>query len=221
METNQLTEEQLKDAFCEVRKAHRLLYEYQRRMQDLTWFIKNKLGFPQYEGYKKYSNTISSHNKITYDMWSWDWIYTYVFEYYLGWQENIDKHNTWRLSVIQISDTGYYKNKEKGSSATNLSSYASPEESESRLLFYLSVAPNSAEEYDVDVDGVIETCAESAEFDKEDFKIIKNPQKQGYVQIAYSVPLSRFVDETKTIQILRDFVKLCNDNADTSLSIQE
>lgn len=221
METNQLTEEQLKVAFCEVRKAHRLIYEYQRRMQDLTWFIKNKLGFNVYEGYKKFSDPLKSSNRIGVDYWSWDWIYTYVFEYYLGWQENKDKHNSWRLSVIQISDTGYYKNKLKGSSETYLSSYASPEESESRLLFYLSVAPNSAEEYDVDVDGVIETCAESAEFDKEDFRIIKNPQKQEYVQIAYSVPLSRFVDETKTMQILRDFVKYCNDNAGTDLKIQE
>lgn len=219
METNQLTEEQLKVAFCEVRKAHRLIYEYQRRMQDLTWFIKNKLGFNVYEGYKKFSDPLKSSNKIGVHYCSWNWIYTYVFEYYLG--ENADEDNSWRLYVIQISDTGYYKNKEKGSSKTNLSSYASPEESESRLLFYLAVAPNSAEEYDEDVDGIIESCAESAEFDKEDVKIIKNPQKQGYVQIAYSVPLSRFVDETKTIEILHDFVRLCNDNTDISLSIQE
>mgnify|MGYP003298436630 FL=1 len=83
MATSQLNEEQLKDALCEVRKAHRLVYEYQRRMQDLSWFIRNKLGFNEYKGFKKFSAPLSSRNTISVDNWSWDWIYSYVYEYYI------------------------------------------------------------------------------------------------------------------------------------------
>ena len=215
-----MNEEQLKDAFCEVRKAHRLIYEYQRRMQDLTWFIKNKLGFPQYDGHKKFSGTVSSRNKIHHDNWSWDFIYTYVFEYHLGQQENKEKHISWALSLIQVSDTGFYKNRANGSSQTNLSSYAPPEESESRLLFYLSAAPKEVQR-NWNPDLIINDFAASGEFDKTEFKKIVDTQKQGCVQIVYSVPLSRFIDATNTIQVLRDFVGYCNDNAGTSLSVQE
>lgn len=220
MGAKQMNEEQLKDAFCEVRKAHRLIYEYQRRMQDLTWFIKNKLGFPKYEGYKKFSQPVSSRNKIYHDNWSWDFIYTYVFEYSLGTQEDKEKHISWALSLIQVSDTGFYINQTTGSSKTNISSYAPPEESESRLLFYLSAAPET-EQRDWAPDPIINNYAASSEFDKEEFSKIVNTQKPGCVQIVYSVPLSRFIDATNTTQILRDFVRYCNDNAGTSLSLQE
>ena len=74
MESNKLTKEQqqLETALCEVRKAHRLIYEYQRRMQDLSWFIKTKLGFDKYEGYKMFSAPLSSRNTIHLENWSWD-----------------------------------------------------------------------------------------------------------------------------------------------------
>ena len=84
MAPHQLNEEELNNAFLNVRKAHRLIYEYQRRMQDLTWYIKNKLGFPNYKGFKQFSEALSSRNTIYLDNWSWDWIYSYMYEYHLG-----------------------------------------------------------------------------------------------------------------------------------------
>ena len=210
METNQLTEEQLKVAFCEVRKAHRLIYEYQRRMQDLSWFIRNKLGYNNYQGFKKFSNTLKSSNKIEHDFWSWDWIYSYVYEYFLGEQTNKKNENSWRLSIIQISDDGFYKKKD--SVATNLKTFATVEESQSKLLFYLSVATKNAN-YDWDPSGIIKKYA-----DKEGGYTIKNDTK---TQIVFSVSMTKFVNEEATMQILRDFVKYCNDNAGTDLKIQE
>lgn len=215
-----MNEEELKSALCEVRKAHRLIYEYQRRMQDLTWFVKNKLGFPQYEGYKKFSGTVSSRNKIYHDNWSWDFIYTYVFEYHFGRQDDKEKHIFWTLSVIQISDTGFYENKEMGASKTLISSYATPEKSESRLLFYLSVAPESAQP-DWSPNDIIDTYAASGELGAIVSKAIPNPQKPGCVQIVYSVPLEKFIDATNTMQVLRDFVAYCNGHAGTTLRLQE
>lgn len=221
METHQLTEEQLENALCEVRKAHRLIYEYQRRMQDLSWFIKNKLGFPLYKGYKKFSNPISRNN-ISYDMWAWDFIYSYVFNYFLGEQSDPEKHISWKLSVIQISDTGHFKNVDKGSTRTNTSSYALPEESESRLLFYLTVIPESDTLRElIDTNTIVDAYANSAEFGKVFSTVIDDRQQSVNKQVVYSVPISRFIDEESTIQVLRDFVLYCNDNVGTSLKIQE
>lgn len=210
METNLLTEEQLQEAFCEVRKAHRLIYEYQRRMQDLTWFIKNKLGFKIYEGHKQFSDTLKSSNKISVNSWSWDWIYTYVYEYHLG---ELDKQFV-KLSLIQVSDTGYYQKIGKGGVKTKLNTFADVEESESKLIFYLSIKSKLEESYIWDVDRILKKYIVEDEF----FKI---DDQTGRIQIVYSVPLSKLLNEEATMQILREFVQFCNENAGTNLKIQE
>lgn len=214
METNRLTELQLKDAFCEVRKAHRLIYEYQHRMQDLTWFIKNKLGFPKYEGYKKFSNPLGDGKKIYVDNWSWDWIYTYMYEYYLGECTTDNNDYSWRMSIIQISDTGFYQNKDAGAKPTKINSFASADDSESKILFHLSVAPKKLKDYDCDINVIIEKYANENTF----VKINERPE---HIQIVYSVALSKFIDEESTMRILRCFVDYCNKEAGTCLEIQE
>ena len=160
MGTNQLTEEQLKVAFCEVRKAHRLIYEYQRRMQDLSWFIKNKLGFDQYTGWKKFSYPLNSRHTIRVDNWSWDWIYTYMYEYHLGEQSNKKNENSWKCSVIQISDTGFFKKQKDGAERTQVNTFAPADESESKLIFYLSVSPKKTKNHIWNPDGIIEKYAD-------------------------------------------------------------
>lgn len=214
MGTNQLTEEQLKVAFCEVRKAHRLIYEYQRRMRDLSTFIRNKLGFNAYEGYKRFSNALSNRDGNNADKSSWDWIYTYVFEYWLGYQK-VGEDRILGLSVIQVSDTGCYKEGKKNS---DISTFPKVEDSDSRLMFYLCVRPNEAPDMNWNAEEII---AQQILKDKpECFRPKNRPE---LVKVTYSVPLSKFVDEEATTEILREFVNFCNkeENAGTNLEIQE
>lgn len=213
METNiNKLEKQLKDTLCEVRKAHRLIYEYQRRMQDLSWFISNKLGFDEYKGWKKFSKPLKSSNKINVNNCSWDWIYSYVYEYCFG--EQTVNDNSWKLSIIQVSDTGYYQNRGNDAKQTQLQTFASADKSESKILFYLSLAKKSAKKYDWNSDKIINKYAVQDGF----FKLEEHPN---HIQIVYSVPMWKFVDENATMQILRKFVDYCNKNAGTNLKIQE
>ena len=49
----------LAEALCEVRKAHRLIFSYQERMLSLIRFIRNKLDFnTKFSGVKHFSNII-------------------------------------------------------------------------------------------------------------------------------------------------------------------
>lgn len=214
METNQLTEDQLKDAFCEVRKAHRLIYEYQRRMKYLSIYIRNKLDFNAFEGYKRFSNALSNRDGNNADKSSWDWMYTYVFEYWLGYQ-NVDKNKRLGLSVIQVSDTGCYVG---GKRNYRIGKFPSVEESDSRLMFYLVVRPNTAKNMDWRADEIIEQYIL-----KDEPQCFRPESRPELVKVTYSVPLSRFTDETQTIKILREFVDFCNkkENAGTNLKIQE
>lgn len=214
METNQLTENQLKlqDAFCEVRKAHRLIYEYQRRMQDLTWFIKNKLGFPEYSGWKFFSNTISHKHIIEHDLWAWDWIYTYVFDYFLGYK-TLNDELTMGLGVIQITDTGYFKAKKEKTniSETDLFLFSPEKESDSVLMFYLLKGEEPGKYWKEEK--MIEEYATALGFNKQ--------ETDQHTHCIYTVPLYRFENEEATMQILREFVQCCNENAGTNLQIQE
>ena len=204
MAPHQLNEEELNDAFLNIRKAHRLIYEYQRRMQDLAWYIKNKLSLPAYEGYKHFSLPLSSRHTIHPDNWSWDWIYTYLYEYHLG-SICID-NNEIKLSLFQVSDNGFYKSTSESKHQTQVDSFAAAEKSDSLLTFYAVIKQNDTECRECDYDRV---CATIPQISKSD----------NCVEIYYPVPLQRFANEESTIDVLKEFVKYCKDNANVELEI--
>ena len=99
----------------DVRKAHRIIYQFQDRMLQLMNRIANDYGLNYPVGRKRFSNPVGSTrrgndypeaNLRIHDIWVWDMIYTYEFEYYFG---KILRNNlNGCLTVFQISDNGYY-----------------------------------------------------------------------------------------------------------------
>lgn len=99
----------------DVRKAHRIIYQFQDRMLQLMNRIANDYGLNHPVGRKRFSNPVGSTrrgndypeaNLRIHDKWVWDMIYTYEFEYYFG---KILRNNlNGCLTVFQISDNGYY-----------------------------------------------------------------------------------------------------------------
>ena len=99
----------------DVRKAHRIIYQFQDRMLQLMNRIANDYGLNHPVGRKRFSNPVGSTrrgndypeaNLRIHDKWVWDMIYTYEFEYYFG---KIFRNNlNGCLTVFQISDNGYY-----------------------------------------------------------------------------------------------------------------
>ena len=85
-----------KDALANVRGAFRTLASYQQSMLSIVNYIKNRSGIQNARilGAKRFSNTIRTCRNINEDydanlnifndMWSWDFLYGYIFEYYLG-----------------------------------------------------------------------------------------------------------------------------------------
>lgn len=218
MESNKLTEEQLKAALCEVRKAHRLIYEYQRRMQDLSWFIKNKLGFNKsksvFEGYTRFSESLSNREGNNVSGKSpWDWLYSYVYEYFLGYQEG--NAHTLGLSVIQITDTGYYANKR--TTKSDLSTFLPADKSDTRLMFYMVKREDKYQKTNMDwkAKEIIEEYAL-----KEKSKIFPS-NRPDLKRVIFTAPLSRFIDEESTMKVLHEFVEYCNKEVGTQLKIQQ
>lgn len=205
------------NALCDVRRAHRLIYSYQQRMLDLAYFIKTKLDFPDFHGKKRFSGDISKNRSSRYlriwnDMWAWDFLYSYTFEYYLG-EIKLEDGSDCALSIIQYSDTGYFET--EGDSRTDINSFANEEESESKLLFILEVKPKNAKQWIWDI--------HKLSLDKEyaSMKHTKTllPSEKGNVQVLYSFPLDCFLNEKTSLKALKEFVDYCKENDVVELNL--
>lgn len=109
------TKEDIKQMMIDVRKAHRLIYQFQDRMLQLMKLIANTYDLSHPAGRKRFSNPVSimrrgsdypEANLKVYDKWAWDMLYTYEFEYYFG--KSIRNNLAGCLSIFQIADNGYY-----------------------------------------------------------------------------------------------------------------
>lgn len=208
--------EELNQALCDVRKAHRLIYAYQQKMLDLTHFIKTKLGFPEYAGIKRFSNKLGGTRsdyaelKLHNGMWAWDFLYSYVFEYYLG-----EKDGFMCMSIIQVSDTGYFDSIDL--QKTKIDTFKSEEESESKLIFVIEKKIKSESKFAWNPDWIQKEL-----FNNQD-RMSKNHTKdclrdEDNVQIIFSFPLERFSNEKTTLEALNEFISYCDEN-DISLKL--
>ena len=228
METNT---QKLTNALQDVRRAHRILYAYQRRMLDLVHFIQSKLDMREFRGFKHFSNPIHgrrkghSRLKIWHDMWAWDYLYSYLFEYYLGEKEADDKQHNYKLSLIQYSDTGYF-DKEEEEEATRaetkkrfkpeedprleLEKFKPEKESSSKLLFFLEYKPKDRNWEWGDGTSLEGIVLDKEVGRKEHTKTFRDTTTGG-MQILCSFPLERFINMEATLKVLREFRSFCQE----------
>ena len=140
------------ELFINIRKSIRLLYEYQKRMQGTVFHIKSILNLSpagRIEVNKLYSLTPRlskeyGETQLSRNNWAWDYLYPMAMEYHLG-EKKIDGYS-FRLSVIQVTDDGYYKAKQQNLSVDRLDTYtySSSEDSNSFLLFVMEFKPSNS-----------------------------------------------------------------------------
>ena len=210
------TTENLSKALQDVRRAHRILYAYQRRMLDLVHFIQSKLDMPVKDlcGIKHFSKPIYGRSKghsrlnIWHTMWAWDYLYSYLFEYYLGEKEAGDKLHNYKLSLIQYSDTGYFD--QDGQKRGRISEFGSEEESSSKLLFFLEYKPKDSE-WEWKDGSYMEGIVLNKEVGrKEHTKEFRDTSADGK-QILCSFPLERFINMEATLEVLSEFRSYCQE----------
>lgn len=204
-------QEELKEALCDVRRAHRIIYSYQARMLDLINFIVAKLDLTRIEGATKFfSNDVRRGRKdyaplqIFNGMWAWDFVYPYLMEYYLGEYEEVNGDSS-SISVIQYSDTGYFEKSDN--SRTDIDSFAPEEESISKLLFIIEKKPKKIKNWVWDIEDIVMDKQYASK--KHTSSVV---DKKGCRQGIYSFPIERFIDEKSSVQALQEFLDFCKDN---------
>ena len=180
-------------------------------MLDLVHFIQSKLDMPKFRGFKHFSRPISKNSgylTIWHDMWAWDYLYSYLFEYYFGEKETGDKLHNYKLSLIQYSDTGYFD--QDGQKRGRISEFGSEEESSSKLLFFLEYKPKDSEWVWKDGSYMERIVLDKKVGSKEHTKEVRDTATEGK-QILCSFPLERFINMEATLEVLREFRSYCQE----------
>ena len=123
-------------ALLDVRRAYRLLHDYQRAALDGVKYIGSQLGFTYNNGYPHFSDPTPKNGKDALNRWAWDWLNLVHFNF--NFSKTTEGEGDISLSIMLFSDTGFYIAADKDADATDISSFASVENSETKvgILFY-------------------------------------------------------------------------------------
>jgi len=121
------------DALLDVRKAYRLLHNFQRSALDAASYIGDRLGFPYEGGYPHFTSCRRGDGKGWLGLSAWDWLNLYFYEFHFMKQEEEDK--LIHFSILLSSDTGYYLNESFAPDRDDPGTYPSAEQSKTKMGF--------------------------------------------------------------------------------------
>ena len=207
------SKDDLDDSLYEVRKAYRLLKEYQERILNIVFYIKEKLSMPEVIGDRWFCDPLrkkkNGYLKLFPGMWSWDFMYSYEFEYNFG-DVELDENREYSLSIVQVSDTGYYE--KEAADKNDISTFLRSDLSNSLFLFILVVK-------DVEDDWLWQERIEEIK----DRLLLSSDttycEKGVFASKKYS--LSEFIDQGSTNSVLLDFSVLVNAECNVELVKEE
>lgn len=188
---------ELSESLKEVRKAYRLIFDFQSRILDLMSFIKGKLDFEYEGGYVKYSNQSPRNGSGGLKLWSWDWLNLYFYEFHFKSKiVNSDKIN---FSIFLLCDSGYFESKKDNSlSKLNVEKYKNSDESVTKLIFV--AAKNTWRHFaEENWNNTFFTLSDSGQ-----------KKEENGIMIFKSYNLEMFGDEISATSVLKDFVLYAN-----------
>ena len=175
--------------FLDVRKAYRLLYDYQARVLSLVKFIGSSYKIPYAKGFPKFSSKGSGN----LGNWSWDWLNMYYYEFHF--EKNKGENKVW-FSVFLVSDTGFFDaNKESKVSKLSVESFKKVNESETKLIF-VAGPQNWNHEW-------------GGYWDLGNFLFDESGHSESKDLVFKSYSLSSFLNEEGTLKQLKDFEQYC------------
>ena len=219
---------EIDNIFVDVRNAFRLLNRYQKRILQIVSYVREQTPYTDMWGSRNwYFDEINKRRNspdpeyaklsVRKDMWGWDFLYGYIFEYYFG-RQRVDKKNA-EMSIFQISDDGYFISSQDKKHMTDIASFTPSEQSHSFLIFNLSVFPTKEcnlwlsdpsfpdDEWD---DFLTKFLSSSS-----DTKITRNVK--GEVTILKKYEMQRFTSQNAADEVIRDFGKIVRENTGIEL----
>ena len=187
---------QLDNALCDVRKAFRLLYSYQLRVLDLVKFISNNLEYDYKGGNSIFSNPCPRNGKGNLNLWAWDWLNMYYYEFFFGYK-TIAGHNI-TFSIFIQSDTGYFDTEDN--SRISVEKFTLVENSKTRLILVAGKDGWNVDKFHLKLKELTSTNTNFYE-----------SLTEGGIIIGKAYNLSEFLNEESTRSKIEDFVFFCKE----------
>ena len=219
---------EIDNIFVDVRNAFRLLHKYQQRILHIVSYIREQTPFTDMWGCKDwYSNEIGKRRNspdadyaklaIWKDMWGWDFLYGYIFEYYFG-KERIDKKNV-EMSIFQISDDGYFISNQDKKNMEDISSFEPSESSHSYLVLNVSIfttkdSSNWLNDPSFPNDDWTDFLTK---FLSSPSNIIITKNEKGETTILKKYEMQRFTSQQEADIVIRDFGKIVKEQTGIEL----
>ncbi len=209
----------LDNAFVDIRNAFRLLYRYQSRVLDIVGYIREHTPYTDMWGKRLFCDILHTRNDcpdkgyaklyVWSDMWAWDFMYNYLFEYYFG-QAKFGR-KTLKMSVIQVSDDGFYKSIAKNPTETDISTFLPSDESNSYLILTVGYNARLRDESENDADRFLHKFLAGSK----DLCVYSNDK--GHWAITKRYPMQRFSSQKEADKVLADFGRIVRDNTGIEL----
>lgn len=211
---------EIENAFVDVRTAFRVLKEYQERIINIVYYIKEQVLFPDIWGRRWYSNDLRKRNdcpekyaqlNIEKETSGWRFLPAFLLEYYFG-NKKVGKQ-TLEFSVFQISDDGWATTPEAVYYDT--STFTPLGDSHSYLMFYFSSYLKLADVLWLENPD----CQEEDQHDflakalssSQSFLVHKNDK--GSISVLKKYDMSRFSSQEETDKIIADFCKIVKEQS--------
>lgn len=219
---------EIDNIFIDVRNAFRLLNRYQKRVLHIVNYIREQTPYVDMWGSKgdffscignKRNSPDCDYAKLRVhkDMWGWDFLYGYIFEYYFGPIKFGRK--TAEMSIFQISDDGFFISEHEKKHMTDVSSFSPADKSHSYLLLNISVFTTKYSQLwlkdpkfpDDSWKDFLSKFLSSSEI----VRVINDDK--GEVTILKKYEMQCFSTQQSADNVIRDFGKIVKENADIEL----
>lgn len=186
----------INSTLVDVRKAYRLLFDFQSRIMDLVSFIGGTYAFEYDGGHIKFSNIAPSNGKGSLKDSAWRFLPMYFYDFHFK-QRKINNNNIY-FSVFLIADTGYFENlKDNLPNKKDVDTFHSVEESKTKLLFVAGKNKWGNSSLNDQNWNNIEFTLQDSGIDIKDV--------DGGIMIFKSYELNNFLDEDKAMETMRNF----------------
>ena len=209
----------LDNAFLDVRNGFRLLFQYQTRVLQIIKYIREHTPYTSMWGRRLFCNTIHTTRNspdseyanlaIPSNMWAWDFMYNYLFEFYFGVKkiggQNVD------MSVVQVSDDGYFKSAYHKPTRINPTTFMSSEDSNSWFIISAGTKAWFRDYEENDCDKFLHKFIAS----QSDTNVYKDEDGAWFVSKKYR--MQQFASQIETDKIIADFGKLVSETGGVTL----
>lgn len=189
----------VEQALLDVRRAYRLIHDYQRMALDAVNHIGKQLGMTYAGGYPKFSDASPRPGKGELDFWSWDWLNLIFYEFHFT--RTLPKGNLLRMSILLISDTACFDSGKEQRSDPSGGDFIAAEKSKTEIGFIISAKnwPHPA---------FLHNNAGMKAFIESSGELPAEMSKEGVIGKCY--PFSRLATENDTAALIEELISYAN-----------